>query len=46
MVAADRELRLAEYEVYRFGTIEIVHSQASGILDRFFDALLTPPDPV
>jgi hypothetical protein len=46
MVAADRELRLAGYEVYRFGGTEIVdRGQASGMLDKFFDALLTTPDP-
>jgi hypothetical protein len=46
MVAADRELRLAGYEVYRFGGVEIVdRGQASGMLDRFFDSLLSTPDP-
>ena len=46
MVAADRELRLAGYEVYRFGGHEIAdRSQAAGILDKFFDELLADPDP-
>ena len=41
MVAADRELRLVGYEVYRFGGHEIADRRlASGILDKFFDALL------
>jgi hypothetical protein len=47
MVAADRELRLAGYEVYRFGGAEISdRRQAAGMLDRFFDALLATPDQV
>jgi hypothetical protein len=45
MVAADRELRLAGYEIYRFGGAEISdRRQATDMLDRFFDALLVPPD--
>lgn len=44
MVAADRALRLAGYEVYRFGGHEIAsRQQAAGILDEFFGVLL--PDP-
>lgn len=47
MVAADRELRLAGYEVYRFGGAEIFdRRQAAGMLDRFFDVLLATPDQV
>ena len=47
MVAADRELRLAGYEVYRFGGAEISdRRQAAGMLDSFFDALLATPDQV
>ena len=47
MVAADRELRLAGYEVYRFGGAEISdRRQAVGMLDRFFEALLATPDQV
>jgi hypothetical protein len=47
MVAADRELRLAGYEVYRFGGHEIANRrQAAGILDKFFDNLLAAPDPI
>lgn len=43
MVAADRGLRLAGYEVYRFGGHEITdRSQAATILDKFFDDLLSP----
>jgi hypothetical protein len=46
MVAADRELRLAGYEVYRFGGHEIANRrEAAGILDKFFDNLLAVPDP-
>ncbi len=45
MVAADRDLRLAGYEVYRFGGDEIANRrQAVGMLDKFFDALLVTPD--
>jgi hypothetical protein len=45
MVAADRELRLAGYEVYRFGGYEITdRSRATGILEKFFDNLLAAPD--
>jgi hypothetical protein len=47
MVAADRELRLAGYEVYRFGGAEISdRRQAADMLDKFFDALLAAPDQV
>jgi len=38
MVAADRELRLAGYEVYRFGGYEFTsRDQAASLLDKFFD---------
>jgi hypothetical protein len=41
MVAADRDLRLAGYEVFRFGGHEIADRGRAGImLDQFFDALL------
>ncbi len=39
MVAADRELRLAGYEVYRFGANELVGAGAAGVIERFFDGL-------
>lgn len=46
MVAADRELRLAGYEVYRFGGHEIANrTRAAEILDKFFDDLLSDPNP-
>jgi len=46
MAAADRELRLAGYEVYRFGGHEIAdRSQAADVLDKFFDDLLANPGP-
>ncbi len=46
MAAADRELRLAGYEVCRFGGHEIAdRSQATGILGKFFDVLLAGPAP-
>ena len=46
MVSADRELRLAGYEVYRFGGHEIAdRHQAADILDKFFDDLLGIPEP-
>jgi hypothetical protein len=45
MAAADRELRLAGYEVYRFGGAEIAaRSRAAGLLDDFFGKLLADPD--
>jgi hypothetical protein len=41
MVAADRELRLAGYEIYRFGGHELAsRRQASRLLDAFFASLL------
>jgi hypothetical protein len=41
MVTADRELRLAGYEVYRFGGYELANrSHAHGVLNDFFDSLL------
>jgi very-short-patch-repair endonuclease len=42
MVAEDRALRLARYEVYRFGGHELVGGgpAAAGMLDAFFDRLL------
>ncbi len=46
MAAADRGLRLAGYEVYRFGGHEIAdRGQAISILDQFFDDLLANRDP-
>jgi len=46
MAAADRELRLAGYEIYRFGGHEIANRpQAADILDKFFDDLLADPSP-
>lgn len=40
MVAGDRELQLAGYEVYRFGGQEFVDRQAAAaMLDEFFNAL-------
>ncbi|MCZ4093436.1 AbiJ-related protein [Sinorhizobium psoraleae] len=39
MVSADRELRLAGYEIYRFGSNELVGGGASGLIERFFDQL-------
>jgi hypothetical protein len=41
LAAADRELRLAGYEVYRFGGHEIAdRARAPGLLDNFFSRLL------
>lgn len=41
MAAADRELRLAGYEVYRFGGHEIADRvRAPALLDDFFSRLL------
>jgi hypothetical protein len=39
MVAADRDLRLAGYEVYRFGSNELVAESAGELIERFFDRL-------
>lgn len=40
MAAADRDLRLAGYEVYRFGANELVGLNAAGRISGFFDRLL------
>ena len=37
MVAADRDLRLVGYEVYRFGSNELVGGSAGALIERFFD---------
>lgn len=39
MVAADRELRLAGYEVYRFGANELIGEGAEGRITDFLDKL-------
>jgi very-short-patch-repair endonuclease len=39
MVGADRDLRLAGYEVYRFGSNEVVGQNAAALIERFFDRL-------
>lgn len=39
MVAEDRRLRLAGYEVYRFGGAELMRDDASTMLVEFFDQL-------
>ena len=39
MVSADRELRLAGYEVYRFGANELVGDGAEARITDFFDKL-------
>jgi len=39
MMAADRELRLAGYEVFRFGAEELLGDGIRGMVKRFFDAL-------
>ena len=42
-MVADRELRLAGYEVYRFGGHEIAdRSRAASLLERFFAGLFRP----
>lgn len=40
MVAADRDLRLAGYEVYRFGSNELMGHGANERIERFFRRLL------
>lgn len=39
MMIEDRRLRLAGYEVYRFGGQELVRSDAKATVAAFFDAL-------
>lgn len=39
MVAEDRRLKLAGYEVYRFGGAELMRDDAEGMLADFFDRL-------
>lgn len=39
MVAEDRRLRLAGYEVYRFGGAELMKSGADKMVADFFDQL-------
>ncbi len=42
MAAADRRLRLAGYEVYRFGGQELADKRVAGpMLDEFFASLLS-----
>jgi len=38
--AADRDLRLAGYEIYRFGANELVGNGATDVIARFFERLL------
>jgi hypothetical protein len=40
MVSADRDLRLAGYEVYRFGANELIGESATSRIRSFFDRLL------
>jgi very-short-patch-repair endonuclease len=39
MVSADRDLRLAGYEIFRFGANELVDAGAQALIERFFDRL-------
>lgn len=39
MMAADRDLRLSGYEVFRFGAAELLGPEARGVVKRFFDGL-------
>lgn len=39
MVSADRDLRLAGYEMYRFGANELVGTAAPTLIEKFFDRL-------
>jgi hypothetical protein len=39
MVSADRDLRLAGYEIFRFGANELVGTGAQALIERFFDRL-------
>ncbi|MEA5509638.1 hypothetical protein VB715_07665 [Crocosphaera sp. UHCC 0190] len=40
MVAADRSLRLAGYEIYRFGGYELRGEPGKELVDEFFRSLL------
>jgi hypothetical protein len=40
MVSADRELRLAGYEVYRFGGFELAETTGETLVQQFFEKLL------
>lgn len=40
MVAADRQLKLAGYELYRFGGLEVTSNQPETMLKDFFERLL------
>jgi very-short-patch-repair endonuclease len=39
MVCADRDLRLAGYEIFRFGANELVGTGSQALIERFFDRL-------
>jgi hypothetical protein len=39
MVSADRDLRLAGYEIYRFGANELIGAGAAALIEHFFDRL-------
>ncbi|XSC47602.1 hypothetical protein ACF1BQ_020500 [Bradyrhizobium sp. RDT10] len=39
MVSADRDLRLAGYEIFRFGANELVGAGSQALIERFFDRL-------
>jgi very-short-patch-repair endonuclease len=39
MVAADRDLRLGGYEIFRFGTNELERPEAPALIEQFFDRL-------
>ena len=39
MVCADRDLRLAGYEIFRFGANELVGTELQALIERFFDRL-------
>jgi hypothetical protein len=41
MVAEDRRIRLAGYEVHRFGAYELMQDHAEHAVNRFFDELLS-----
>lgn len=40
MVAEDRRIRLAGYEVFRFGAYELLQDGGEDVVNRFFDQLL------
>jgi len=41
MISADRDLKLAGYDVYRFGGTELMNADAESLVFAFFNKLFT-----